>query len=69
MSRGKPAQIADRILALLADEELRTRFGRAGQEAAAAKVDLKRNVAQLIEAYGLGTPRTPADSCQKSAIP
>ncbi len=51
--RGDTAQIADRILQLLADRELRERFGRAGRQSVAAKFDLKQNVAQLLHLYDI----------------
>jgi glycosyltransferase involved in cell wall biosynthesis len=51
--RGDVAEIADRILKLLAASDLRARLGDAGREIVRAKFDLKRNVGQLLRLYGL----------------
>jgi glycosyltransferase involved in cell wall biosynthesis len=51
---GDPEQIADRILALLDDADLRNRLGEAGRSVATARFDLKQNVSQLLKLYGLG---------------
>ena len=45
--------MADRILKLLADPQLRQRMGQAGRETVEAKFDLRKNVAQLIDSYGI----------------
>lgn len=44
---GKPWELAEAIRKLLADPELRTRFGRAGRRRAEERFDRRRNVAQL----------------------
>jgi len=51
--RGAPDQIADRILALTHDADLRRRFGQAGRNVAAKRFDLEQNVSQLLGLYGL----------------
>jgi glycosyltransferase involved in cell wall biosynthesis len=51
--RSDTKTMSERILQLLCDPELRTRMGNAGRETVAAKFDLRKNVAQLIEAYGI----------------
>lgn len=53
VNRGDTAAMSERILDLLNDSELRTRMGQAGRETVSAKFDLRKNVAQLIEAYGI----------------
>ncbi len=56
VDRGEVRAIADRILELAADGELRERMGRAGCQAAEAKFDLERNVARVLESYGISAP-------------
>jgi glycosyltransferase involved in cell wall biosynthesis len=51
--RGDVKEMADRILALLADPALRARLGEAGRRKAATRFDLRRNVSQLLGLYGL----------------
>jgi len=53
VERGDVRGIADRILRLLADRNLRERLGRAGQELVSTRFDLSRNVAQLLRLYGI----------------
>jgi len=48
--------IADRILKLIADPEMRDRMGRAGRDAALEKFDLIRNVEKVASLYGLAIP-------------
>ncbi len=53
VTKGDTAQVADRILALFADQALRKRMGIAGRRRAEQRFDLRKNVAQLIGLYGL----------------
>lgn len=53
VARGDAAAVAERILALLADRGLREEAGRAGRLKANAKFDLRQNVAQLLDVYGV----------------
>jgi glycosyltransferase involved in cell wall biosynthesis len=53
VSRSDTRAMSDRILGLLSDPELRRRMGAAGRVTAAAKFDLRKNVTQLIESYGI----------------
>ena len=53
VGRGDAPAMSDAILELLADPELRERMGAAGREVVAGKFDLRKNVAQLIAAYGV----------------
>lgn len=53
VERGDTARMAEGILALTADLQLRQRMGRAGRLAAETRFDLKQNVARLIKLYGL----------------
>jgi glycosyltransferase involved in cell wall biosynthesis len=45
--------LAQRILTLASDRELRTRLGRAGARVVQTKFNLEQNVSQLIELYSL----------------
>jgi glycosyltransferase involved in cell wall biosynthesis len=53
VNRGDTATMSERILTLVADQELRARMGQAGRETVSDKFDLRKNVAQLINAYGI----------------
>lgn len=53
VDRGDTVAMSERILTLLGDRELRARMGQAGRETVSAKFDLRKNVAQLITAYGI----------------
>ena len=53
IGRGETGAMSDSILKLLADPELSARMGAAGREVVAAKFDLRKNVAQLVESYGI----------------
>lgn len=53
VERGDTAAMSERIVTLLADRKFRARMGQAGRETVTAKFDLRKNVAQLISAYGI----------------
>lgn len=53
VERGDTQAMSERLLALLADPALRTRMGAAGRETVSEKFDLRKNVAQLVRAYGI----------------
>ncbi len=53
VERGDAPAMSDRVLALLADSDLRARMGEAGRECVSSKFDLRNNVAQLIASYGI----------------
>jgi glycosyltransferase involved in cell wall biosynthesis len=53
VNRRQPAEAADRILQLLRDPELRHRMGANGRRIVETKFDLQRNVAELLELYGI----------------
>jgi glycosyltransferase involved in cell wall biosynthesis len=53
VDRGDTTAMSDRILRLLDDPELRMRMGETGRETVALKFDLRTNVAQLIDSYGV----------------
>lgn len=55
VGRGEAVAMSNRILELLSDPELRDRMGASGREVVAAKFDLRKNVAQLIESYGIAS--------------
>jgi glycosyltransferase involved in cell wall biosynthesis len=53
VDRGDVAAVADRLLKLLANEKLCKNMGEAGQRLVQEKFDLQKNVAQLIDTYGI----------------
>jgi glycosyltransferase involved in cell wall biosynthesis len=53
VSRRQPAEAAGRILHLLEDAELRRQMGATGRRAVETRFNLRTNVAQLIEHYGV----------------
>jgi glycosyltransferase involved in cell wall biosynthesis len=53
VERGDITAMSNRLLTLLADRELRVRMGQAGRDTVWEKFDLRKNVAQLIRAYGI----------------
>lgn len=53
VERRNPAELAARILELLRDAPLRRRMGEAGRKLAMEEFDQRRNVARLIELYGI----------------
>lgn len=53
VERGDTVAMSERLLTLLADRELRVRMGQAGRDTVSEKFDLRKNVAQLISAYGI----------------
>ena len=57
VDRGDAPAMSERVLELLNDPELRQRMGAAGRATVAAKFDLRKNVSQLIEAYGIKGPK------------
>lgn len=56
VDRGDVQSIADRILKLVADPDMRDRMGRAGREVALERFDLVRNVEKVVGLYGLEAP-------------
>jgi glycosyltransferase involved in cell wall biosynthesis len=67
VNRGDARAIADRILKLVAEPELRERMGRAGQEAARAMFDLERNVERVVNLYGIAALEPAASVCESFA--
>lgn len=53
VDRCDTAAMSERILTLLADRELRGRMGHAGRAIVSEKFDLQKNVAELINSYGI----------------
>jgi glycosyltransferase involved in cell wall biosynthesis len=53
IDRSDTAAMSRHILELLSDSDLRRRMGVAGRATVAERFDLRKNVAQLIEAYGI----------------
>ncbi|MGO9232432.1 MAG: glycosyltransferase family 4 protein [Bryobacteraceae bacterium] len=54
VNRRQPAEAADRALRLLKDAELRRQMGACGRRAVEERFNLRRNVARLLELYGIG---------------
>jgi glycosyltransferase involved in cell wall biosynthesis len=50
-----PTEIAEKLFLLLEDKALREKMGCAGHKAAESKFNLRVNVAQLLELYGLSS--------------
>jgi len=63
VDRGDAQGMADRILELAANPELRQRLGRAALQAARKKFDLQRNVEKVVKLYGVAAP-TPEAVCE-----
>jgi len=57
VERGDTEAMSEEILRLLADPQLRMQMGEAGRETVAEKFNLRKNVAQLIESYGVSEAR------------
>ena len=53
VARGDTAAMSESVIALLNDANLRVRMGQAAREAVSARFDLRKNVAQLLSAYGV----------------
>jgi len=53
VERGDSAAMADKILKLVENPELRKKMGRLGTEAARTRFDLHANVKRLVELYGV----------------
>lgn len=53
VDRGDDDDMAEKILTLAADADLRKQMGRQGQKIAREKFDLSRSVTQLIDCYGV----------------
>ncbi len=53
VDRGDTEAMSKRVLELLNDGDLRARMGHAGRETVSARFDLQKNVAQLIQSYGI----------------
>jgi glycosyltransferase involved in cell wall biosynthesis len=73
VDRGDTTAMSERILRLLGDPALCRRLGAAGRDTATAKFDLRKNVAQLIESYGIaefcGKPERQAGLLPQMALP
>ena len=59
IDRGDVRQLTEKLLRLLAEPGRRRAMGAAGREKVAAMFDLQKNVARLLEAYGI-SPSTPS---------
>jgi len=58
VERGDSEKMSSRVLELVNDPALRARMGQAAQQTVKAKFDLKTNVAQLLESYGITVAET-----------
>ncbi len=52
---GRPGEMAECILRLLRDEQLRRRMGAAGRQIVEQRFSLEPNVAELLRLYGIGS--------------
>ncbi|MEN3329560.1 MAG: L-malate glycosyltransferase [Acidobacteriota bacterium] len=50
---GSPERLAEKLIQLLGDENLRRQMGEAGCEIVKQKFELQKNVARLLELYGI----------------
>jgi len=55
VDRGDTEAMSQCVLELLLDSDLRRRMGEAGRETVSEKFNLQKNVAQLIESYGIAS--------------
>ena len=62
VDRGEVEAAATRVLELLSDPNLRSSMGQAARETVSDKFDLRKNVAQLMRAYGFS--REPSSDSQ-----
>ena len=53
VERGDTQAMSDKLLTLLGDSALRARMGEAGRGVVSEKFDLRKNVTQLINSYGI----------------
>lgn len=53
VSRGDAPAMSESVLHLLVDPALRARMGAAGREVVSSRFNLRTNVAQLVESYGI----------------
>jgi glycosyltransferase involved in cell wall biosynthesis len=58
VNRRQPAEAADRILRLLQDRELGHKMGARGRRAVETRFNLQRNVAELLELYGVAAKKS-----------
>ena len=53
VSPNNPEQVAEKLLVLLADRQLRTKMGQSGWQIAKSKFEVRANVTQLLTLYGI----------------
>jgi glycosyltransferase involved in cell wall biosynthesis len=59
VAKNDVASLAGRVLQLAADSELRSRIGRAAQQAVRERFELSDRVSELLQAYGVKLNATP----------
>jgi len=59
VNRGEVGAMADRILTLVCNPELRAQMGQVGSKAVSARFDLRANVGKLIDLYGINGQSKP----------
>ena len=67
VERGDAKAIAESILTLAADRELRKQMGSAGLVVANARFDLKRNVGRVVRSYRIAAPEPVEPACEPLA--
>jgi glycosyltransferase involved in cell wall biosynthesis len=63
VERGDAEAASSQILALLSDPKLRVSMGQGARETVSAKFDLRKNVAQLMRAYGFSQEPLSDSQC------
>lgn len=63
VDRGGAEAASTRVLELLSDPKLRASMGEAARETVSAKFDLRKNVAQLMRAYGFSRELSSDSQC------
>ncbi len=59
VNRGDIKSMSERVMELLNDAQARERMGQIASEIVREKFDLRKNVAQLVQAYGINLPNHP----------
>jgi len=67
VDRGDATAIADRILKLAADLELRGRMGCAARQATVTRFDLEKNVLRVVNLYGVAASESANSGCESLA--
>ena len=69
VERGNSIAMADRILRLIGDPQMRKRMGNSGRQVTKRKFNLKQNVSRLIDCYGLVDAQQGFSATNQAAEP